>query len=249
MPHDGSCREHQIIVRMNIRSANPAIFYLDKDLIIADRGYRSVFQNHFDNTIGLKIQGGFAEYVAAFPYQAIPLPEELSNKDAAQMEPLAVSVHAVNNSGIKVGDVVMITGGGPIGLLVLQLVKRAGASKVVMVETSPARREKAKELGADIVIDPIAQSPMDYLEKNPLSIDLAFECVGREVTTGYAIDCVRKGARIVLIGAVTVPIKINQLKVIQHGLDLQASMGYFVDDFYNAIRLTAAKMIDVDTLV
>lgn len=207
-------------------------------------GQLALCENHFDNTIGLKIQGGFAEYVAAYPYQAVTLPEEVSVKDAAQMEPLAVSVHAVNDSGIKVGDVVMITGAGPIGLLVLQLVKAAGASKTIVVETSPRRREKAKELGADIVIDPIAQSPMDYFAANPLSIDMAFECVGREETTGYAISCCRKGAKIVLVGAVTRPIKIDQLKVIQHALTLQASMGYFVDDFHNAIKLMAAKLID-----
>jgi len=212
-------------------------------------GQLAYCDNHFDNTIGLKIQGGFAEYVAAYPYQAIPLPSEVTNKEAAQMEPLAVSVHAVNNSGIKVGDSVMIIGGGPIGLLILQLVKRAGARKIIVVETSSRRREKAKELGADVVIDPIAQSPMEYIAENPISIDMAFECVGREVTTNYAICCCRKGSKIVLVGAVTHPIKIDQLKVIQKGLTLQASMGYFVDDFQNAINLTATKVIDVDTLV
>lgn len=212
-------------------------------------GQLAYCDNHFDNTIGLKIQGGFAEYVAAYPYQAVRLPEELTTREAAQMEPLAVSVHAVNNSGIKLGDSVLIIGGGPIGLLILQLVKRAGARKIIMVETSSRRRDKAKELGADVVIDPIAQSPMDYLAANPLSIDMAFECVGREVTTNYAICCCRKGSRIVLVGAVTQPIKIDQLKVIQKGLTLQASMGYFVDDFQNAINLTATKKIDVETLV
>jgi len=212
-------------------------------------GQLAYCDNHFDNTIGLKIQGGFADFVAAYPYQALPLPSEVTTREAAQMEPLAVSVHAVNNSGIKVGDSVMIIGGGPIGLLILQLVKRAGARKIILVETSPRRRAKAQELGADVVIDPIAQSPMEYLAANPLAIDMAFECVGREVTTGYAISCCRKGSKIVLVGAVTQPIKIDQLKVIQKGLTLQASMGYFVDDFQNAINLTAAKLIDVDSLV
>lgn len=212
-----------------------------------EKGEFALCDEHFDNTLGLKIQGGFADYVAAYDFQAIPLPETISLKDAAQMEPLAVCVRAVNSAGVKLGDKVLIYGCGPIGLVMLQLVKLYGASEVYTIDTSPSRLEKSRELGADMALNPLHDDVVAILK--PLGLDMIYDCVGREVTINTSMEIIRKGAKIVMVGATTEKTALDQLKWVQKGLTIQASMGYFVEDFHRAVALAAAGKVDFETLV
>jgi len=91
------------------------------------RGELGLCKDHLQNTLGLNLAGGFAEYVKMKSYQAISLADEISFQEGAQLEPLAVSFHAVKLAPLRVGEAVAIFGAGPIGLLVLQLVRAAGA--------------------------------------------------------------------------------------------------------------------------
>lgn len=105
-------------------------------------------------TVGLAWDGAFAESVVVPEYTVLKLPERVSYEMGTFSEPLAVAVRAVKRSRMRMGDTAAVIGTGPIGLLVLQAAKAAGASKVFAVEPIRSRRELAKQLGADEVFDP-----------------------------------------------------------------------------------------------
>ncbi len=99
--------------------------------------------------------GMMAEYGSFKESLVYKLPEDLPLDVGALLEPLSIAVHTVDIAKIKVGDSVIITGGGPIGLLTLQTAIKAGASKVLLSEPIAEKRELAKRFGADIVVDPL----------------------------------------------------------------------------------------------
>jgi (R,R)-butanediol dehydrogenase / meso-butanediol dehydrogenase / diacetyl reductase len=99
--------------------------------------------------------GVMAEYGSFKESLVYKLPENLSLDEGALLEPLSIAVHTVDIAKVKVGDSVIITGGGPIGLLTLQVAMKAGAAKVLVSEPIAEKREMAKRFGADITVDPL----------------------------------------------------------------------------------------------
>ena len=99
--------------------------------------------------------GVMAEYGSFKESLVYKLPEDLPLDEGALLEPLSIAVHAVDIAKIKVGDSVIITGGGPIGLLILQTALKAGASKVLLSEPINEKRQLAKRFGADVTVDPL----------------------------------------------------------------------------------------------
>ena len=100
------------------------------------------------------MSGAMAEYAVYKENTVFPLPEDLPLDVGALLEPLSIAVHSVDLAQMKIGDSVIITGGGPIGLLILQTVLKFGASKVLLSEPVAEKRKLAKQLGADVVVDP-----------------------------------------------------------------------------------------------
>jgi 2-desacetyl-2-hydroxyethyl bacteriochlorophyllide A dehydrogenase len=101
-----------------------------------------------------KPNGGFSEFVVADRQQVFTVPGGITPEVAAFTEPVSVCIHCIDMADIKPGMTVAITGAGPIGLILLQLVQRAGASLVLMSEPVAVKRELAIRLGADVVLDP-----------------------------------------------------------------------------------------------
>ena len=99
--------------------------------------------------------GLMAEYAAFSEGLVFPLPEDLPLDVGAFLEPVSVAVHTVDIARIKIGDSVIITGGGAIGLIALQLAIKSGAAKVLVSEPVAEKRQLAKRLGADVVVDPL----------------------------------------------------------------------------------------------
>jgi (R,R)-butanediol dehydrogenase/meso-butanediol dehydrogenase/diacetyl reductase len=213
------------------------------------RGELGLCKDHLQNTLGLNLAGGFAEYVKMKSYQAISLADEISFQEGAQLEPLAVSFHAVKLAPLRVGEAVAIFGAGPIGLLVLQLVRAAGARPIYVIEKSSMRREKATNFGAEFVWPPTS----DLLEKirwrERVGVNVVFDCVGIEETLQNSLDVVKPGGKIVMIGISIQPVLLNQFRWVVKGVTISGSMGYFVDDFASAIHALQKKIIDVESLI
>ncbi|WP_456439059.1 2,3-butanediol dehydrogenase [Caldithrix abyssi] len=151
---------------------------------------------------GLAADGGFAEYVIAPAYQLYKLDERMTFEEGALIEPIAVGVHAVRKSRFMEGDTAAVIGAGPIGLVTLQAVKAAGATKVYVLEVAEERKKFAEKLGADAVIDPTKENAGEKIKEltNGIGVNIAFECVGLEKTLTQAIEVTRKGGRIVVAG-------------------------------------------------
>jgi (R,R)-butanediol dehydrogenase/meso-butanediol dehydrogenase/diacetyl reductase len=125
----------------------------------------------------------------------------LSDEQAAQVEPTTVAFHAVRKSGLRLGDVAVVQGAGPIGLGTMQWVRSAGAGVVVVIEPNAQRRALALELGAHHAVEP--GQPADALVKeltNGLGADIVYECVGRPFAVQSAVDLARRGGSMCLIG-------------------------------------------------
>lgn len=132
-----------------------------------------------------------SEYVTWHESQAFKLPDDVSLKKGCLLEPVSVAVRAMDKIGPRIGQRVAISGGGPIGLLVLQMIKMMGAVKLTMIEPIAERRALAEKYGADYVIDPAAQdviaTAMDIT--GGLGYDVVVDCSGsvRAVTALPAI--------------------------------------------------------------
>jgi threonine dehydrogenase-like Zn-dependent dehydrogenase len=98
--------------------------------------------------------GGLAEYITAPAEHFYPIPDNVSLQSAALVEPLAVAWHAVNISPFKPGDNVLVVGGGPIGIGIVQVLKVQGAREIIVVEPTANRRRLSKDFGATHILDP-----------------------------------------------------------------------------------------------
>ncbi|PWW32279.1 (R,R)-butanediol dehydrogenase/meso-butanediol dehydrogenase/diacetyl reductase [Cytobacillus oceanisediminis] len=158
--------------------------------------------------------GGFSEYSVVPSKMIHKIPDNMTWEQAALVEPAAVAVHAVRQSDMKIGDSVAVIGTGPIGLLVIQAAKAAGASKIAAVEVSPERRDFAEQAGADLVIDPLEREPVEAIKEftNGLGVDVAFEVAGIEATIHTAIESTKPEGNVVNISIWEKPasIPVNQ---------------------------------------
>ena len=139
------------------------------------------------------------------------MPEGLDDLDAAMVEPLTVALHATRRTDIRLGDTVAVIGAGPIGLLTLQCARAAGAGRVLVVEPVPERAALAIELGADRVFNPREEDVAGELAEatGGLGPDVVFECAGISPTIQQAVDFVRRGGAVTLVGLSNEPATIN----------------------------------------
>lgn len=131
--------------------------------------------------------GGLRQWVAWRTNCLIPLPDTLSDADGAMLEPLGIALHAVDLGKLRAGMRVGVFGCGPIGLLVLQVARAAGAADVFVTEPMPHRLEAAAEFGA---------RPWDGKQE----VDVAFECAGVNAAVTDAVNAVKPGGRVILVG-------------------------------------------------
>ena len=146
-----------------------------------------------------QVDGGLRELLAWPDAQLHRLPDSISAAQATVLEPLGVAVHAVDLAHIRLGSSVTVIGCGPIGLLLLQVVRAAGAGRVVAVEPLAHRRAAAGRFGADLVLDP-ADLPAGGLVVPDLEADVVLEVVGSAGAVDLAMRAARPGGRVVLVG-------------------------------------------------
>jgi L-iditol 2-dehydrogenase len=136
---------------------------------------------------------GMMREFMAWPAELLhPLPAELSDADGAVLEPLGVALHAYDLGHLPLGGTAAVIGCGPIGLLMIQILRAAGAESVVAADPLPHRREAAAQAGADRVAGPEAPAGD--------GVDVAFEIAGTNDAVRLAMDVTRPGGRVVLAG-------------------------------------------------
>jgi (R,R)-butanediol dehydrogenase/meso-butanediol dehydrogenase/diacetyl reductase len=151
--------------------------------------------------------------------------------EAALIEPLSVAHHAFIRSGAKAGDVALIGGAGPIGLLVAAVLKAEGLT-VIMSELSEARKEKARVTGvADYVLDPSKEDVVDRVREltDGNGADVCFECTSVNVVLNQLFDAVRPAGVIVNVSIWGKPASIDMQKLVLKEIDLRGTIAYVRD--------------------
>ena len=199
------------------------------------------------NAVGVHRDGGMAKLVSLPPTVLHRVPDSLTGMQAAFAEPLAVAMRQVRVARFAVGGTAVVLGGGPIGLLTLQVLRRAGASHVAVVEPSPFRREMAGRLGADTTIDPNADDPADVFGSDLPRPEYAFECSGipSGIRTGAAL--VRPGGTVAVVGICPQPMELDANDLIFKEVVVRGSFIY-IEEFPLAIRLLEQGAIDVGAM-
>lgn len=148
------------------------------------------------------VDGVFQEYVAHEANLCYRLPENVSTLEGALIEPLSVGFHAARQGEAQAGQTAVVFGSGCIGLVSMMALKACGVSRVYVVDVMEKRLEKALELGADGVINGREEDVLARAKEltDGQGFDLAIETAGTEVTANQAIQAVRKGSNIVLVG-------------------------------------------------
>ncbi len=146
-------------------------------------------------------QGAYAQYNAYSAKSVNKLPDNIPYKEGALVDTAGVVVHGMNLTGITVGGTVAVIGPGPIGLIAMRMAKVLGAAKVIIVGRRK-RLERAKELGADFIIDFENEDPVGAIRRvtSGMGVDEAFECSGASGTFRQAVQSVKRGGRVGLLG-------------------------------------------------
>ena len=179
------------------------------------------------------------------------LADDVTFIEGAMAEPLACCINGADRSNIKVGDNVVVYGGGMIGLLLLQLAKRKGAANVVLVEPVEEKRKMAEKLGAVFTINPVQENVKAALLSHGLNhIQVVIETCGRKNTSEEAIDIADRGGTVILFAVTKVDSKIDLMtyELFQKELTIKGSycspyaMG-------RAVELINSHSIDVTTML
>ncbi len=200
--------------------------------------------------IGLgQSHGAYAEFVRIGSNGAYKLPDSVSFREGALVEPLAVGLHAVDMAKMERGATVLVIGAGPVGLAVMLWAKFLGARHVIVSERAETRRAFAATFGATDAIDP-AQPLVPQVEKIAgRAPDIIFECVGAPGLIGQTMMEAPRGGKIVIAGVCQQPDTIMPLLGIIKELNLQFVLGYRPADFDYVIAMIAKDRIDVSPMV
>ncbi|WP_239616177.1 2,3-butanediol dehydrogenase [Cohnella mopanensis] len=198
---------------------------------------------------GYTLSGGFAEYAVVKQENIFRLPDNMSLELGALVEPTAVAVHAVRQSQLRLGDTVAIFGAGPIGLLLLQSVKAAGASQIFIVEVSEERRKKALELGATHAINPIdTDAAHSIKEATNGGVDVAYDAAGVQATFVAGVGSVRPGGEFKVVSVWEKPVTFDPNMIVRSEAKISGSYAYN-NLFPEVIRLLASSVIDGNAVI
>lgn len=192
--------------------------------------------------------GGFSEY-ATIPAEMIhKIPDSVSYEQGALVEPAAVALHSVRHSKLQVGDKAAVFGTGPIGLLLIEALKAAGASEIYAVELSEQRKQLAAELGA-IVIDPKEYDAVAEIHNRTNGgVDVSFEVTSVPAVLKQAIQSTKINGETVIVSIFETEAPIHPQDIVMKERTLTGIIGYR-DVFPAVISLMAQGYFPADKLV
>ena len=212
--------------------------------------------------------GGYAERMLLSEALLLEVPNGLASEHAALTEPLAVGLHAVAKANIRGDEVPLVIGCGPVGLAVIAALKLKHLHPIVAADYSPARRDLAQRLGADVVVDPARTQPYatwaEHAAMSPeqkaarpalqawlpaLRPALIFECVGIPGVIQQVFEGAPRDARIVVVGVCMETDHSEPLLGIRKELNVQYVLGYTPDEFAYSLRLIADGQVEATSLV
>jgi L-iditol 2-dehydrogenase len=198
--------------------------------------------------------GAFAEYVTVPERIVYKLPEGMSFAEAAMLEAVAVAVHAVAVTELQPSDTALVIGAGMIGLLIVQALRAAGCHTVLVADVDSTRLKLAAEAGATATLvssgggagDAIVAQVQGLTDGR--GVDVVLEAVGRDETVAAAVDAVRKGGTVTLVGNITPSVNLPLQKVVSRQIRLQGSCASS-GEYPESIELVSSGKIKVTPLI
>jgi threonine dehydrogenase-like Zn-dependent dehydrogenase len=190
--------------------------------------------------------GGYAERILVSPGGLRPVPNGLPAPLAALTEPLAVGLHAVNESSIDRGRSAVVLGCGPVGLAVIAALSTVGAEPIVAADFSPRRRQLAAQLGAHVVVDPAAEQAFDAWRTHAdrRRPPVAFEAVGVRGMIGSAMEAAPDRTELVVVGGCMQDDRIRPILGIYKHLVIRFVLGWTPTEFDASLANLAEGRID-----
>ena len=202
---------------------------------------------------GTSCNGCFAEYTTVNENATFVLPDEISYEMGALLEPAGVSMRAVEKSHILPGDIAIVNGCGPIGLIIIKILKIYGASKIIAIDKNDFRLQMAEKFGAISINlnDPNMMCKIEQLVKKRQGADVLFEASGSIEAYEYIFKITRKEGKIITIGHPETPVMIDIMKDINlKGIVLKGVFGRKIwNTWWNLSSLLINKRIDITDIV
>jgi 2-desacetyl-2-hydroxyethyl bacteriochlorophyllide A dehydrogenase len=191
---------------------------------------------------GDTVDGAFAEFVAVPAANCYRMPETMTWEQGALVEPVSCAVHGVRRVGVEVGERFLVVGAGTMGLLMQQLLQRAGA-QVTVVDRNTARLGRATELGAVAVAG-------DVGELDGEKFDAAADCTGAAPAIEAAFDSLRRGGRLLVFGVAPAEerVALSPFRIYNDEITVVGSMAV-LNSFGPALDLVASGAVDTDPLL
>lgn len=194
--------------------------------------------------------GAMAELVAIPAHILYPIPDTLDFHRAALIEPCSIAFHAVQRHHARFNETVHVVGCGIIGLLTILSARAAGCGRIIATDLKAERLEKARRLGAEVVINAgdgsAARAVRDATGGD--GADVCFEAVGVEPTVKLAIESVKKGGPVVLIGNVTPEVSVPLQRIVTGELDVLGSCAS-AGEYAACVAMVASGRLDVGPLI
>ena len=195
--------------------------------------------------------GGLGEYCIVKEYQLVKLPDNVSFEQGACIEPLCVALYGINRGNMRVGDKLLITGGGPTACLTLLGAQAAGASFIYMTEIHPGRRKRCDEWGANLVLDPTRVNVSEEINKitDGYGVDMVIECTGVQGAISDAFASLRKRGTYVQSGLPISKISVEVFDWAYRDFNIVGVWCFNTYDFEAAIALVSSGRINVEKIV
>jgi L-iditol 2-dehydrogenase len=191
--------------------------------------------------------GAYAEYVAIPEHILYKIPDNVSFTKAAMVEPAAVALHAVNLTPVSVNDTAVVVGAGMIGLFVIQMLKMSGCTRIVAVDVDAEKLALAGKLGATMLIDPENAGEIMNITQGR-GADVCFEVVGKSLTVNIALQVLRKGGTLTLVGNLEPVAEIPLQSVVTRQLRLQGSCA-INGEYQPVLDLMGQELINTDIIL
>lgn len=164
-----------------------------------------------DKVISFGWNNNYAEYFSAKSFQLQPVPFNLDMDVASLGEPIACAMYSGLNSGVQLGDTVVVMGGGFAGQIIAQCAKKKGANKVIVIDILDGKLQIAKKLGADVVINSKRENPLEVVKEitDGIGADVVVEVAGTEQSFNTATEIIKHNGKFVFYSWVTKPVTLN----------------------------------------
>ncbi|MBV9802590.1 MAG: 2,3-butanediol dehydrogenase [Solirubrobacterales bacterium] len=195
--------------------------------------------------------GGLGELAVVAEYQVAVIPEALSYQQGALIEPAAVAEYGVQRGGVRPGDRVLVTGGGPIGALAVLAARAAGAGAVYLSEPNAVRASAAEHLGATVIFNPAEVSVPDELRERTggIGVDVAIECAGNARALNDCVRATRRAGTVVQTGLHVGSAEVEPMMWSQNDLTIVGTWCYRVYDWQRIAALIQSGAFPVERVI